>query len=99
MATEYINLRIKEMVNYAEELCEEHNIRYEFKYRSKYNSYIVYDYEPFCTDAFEPMLYMAGEREKIGFITHLITQRLNKIDFLESCLITTPVIKKGLFCK
>lgn len=99
MAIEYINLKIKEIVDYADELCNELGLRYNFKWQSKYVSYMVYDYEPFCTEGFEPMLYVVGKREKLEFIKYLITQRLNKIDFLEKCLITTPVMKKGLFCK
>lgn len=99
MATTYINLRVNEMVNYVEELCEEYKLKAEFKWCSKYNTYIAYTYEPFDTTGFEPMLYMSGEREKIEFVTYLIEQRLLKIDYLEKCLVANPVIKKGLFCR
>lgn len=99
MATEYINLRINEIRDYAEELCQEFNLKAEFSWHSKYNKYINFDYEPFDTSGFEPMLYMSGEREKIGFVTYLIEQRLLKIDYLEKCLVDNSIIKKGLFCR
>ena len=44
----------KDILDWLEDIIEENNSRIERKeWKSKYNSYVVYDYEPFCTDGFE----------------------------------------------
>ena len=44
----------KDIVIWLENIIDENNGRVERKeWKSKYNSYVVYDYEPFCTDGFE----------------------------------------------
>ena len=44
----------KDIVNWVEDIAEENNCKVERKeWKSKYNSYVVYDYEPFCSEGFE----------------------------------------------
>ena len=44
----------KDIVNWFENIAEENNCKIERKeWKSKYNSYVVYDYEPFCSEGFE----------------------------------------------
>ena len=44
----------KDIVEWIEDVAEENNCRIERKeWKSKYNSYVVYDYEPFCSEGFE----------------------------------------------
>ena len=44
----------KDMVDWVEDIADENNCRIERKeWKSKYNSYVVYDYEPFCSEGFE----------------------------------------------
>ena len=39
----------KDIVEWLEDIAEENNCRIEKKeWKSKYNSYVIYDYEPFC---------------------------------------------------
>ena len=44
----------KDIIDWFEDTVEETNCRVEKKeWKSKYNSYVTYDYEPFCSDGFE----------------------------------------------
>ena len=56
MQNKYLEIKNinKELVDWFEEIVDEHNCRVERKeWKSKYNSYVVYDYEPFCSEGFE----------------------------------------------
>ena len=57
----------------------------ETKWKSKYNSYVVYDYEPFCSDGFEIYLTITGEPNYLKFLKYLIEDRLKKEALLEAC--------------
>ena len=49
------------MLAWLEDIIEENNSRIERKeWKSKYNSYVVYDYEPFCTEGFEINLVISS---------------------------------------
>ena len=49
------------MLAWLEDVIEENNSRIERKeWKSKYNSYVVYDYEPFCTEGFEINLVISS---------------------------------------
>ena len=42
------------LLPWLEDVIEENNAKIERKeWKSKYNSYVIYDYEPFCSDGFE----------------------------------------------
>ena len=84
----------KEMVNWIEDIVEENNCRIERKeWKSKYNSYVVYDYEPFCSEGFEiNMLLSAFDISYLNFIKYLYNEKLSTIEYLENCA-KIPTIK------
>ena len=56
------------------------------EYRSKYNNYIVYDYEPKCIAGFKYYAEFEVSERYIDFVMYLITTRLDNINKLEGCL-------------
>ena len=54
----------------VEDIAEENNCRIERKeWKSKYNSYVVYDYEPFCSEGFEINILLSSfEMPYLNFI-------------------------------
>ena len=75
----------KEMIDWFENVAEENNCRIEKKeWKSKYNSYVTYDYEPFCSDGFEiNVIVSAGDINYLNFLKYLYTEKMNTIDFLK----------------
>ena len=57
----------------------------EKAWQSKYNSYVVYDYEPFCTEGFILNFKIVGNINQLQFLKVLIEQRLERIQQLEKC--------------
>ena len=44
----------RNIIDWVEDIADENNCKIERKeWKSKYNSYVVYDYEPFCSEGFE----------------------------------------------
>jgi len=78
----------KDIVAWLEEIVEENNSRVERKeWKSKYNSYVVYDYEPFCTDGFEINLVITSYDEAyLNFIKYLYEEKVSTIDYLNNCI-------------
>ncbi len=78
----------KDILDWLEEIIEENNGRIEKKeWKSKYNSYVVYDYEPFCTDGFEINLTISSYDEMyLYFIKYLYDEKVNTIDYLNACI-------------
>ena len=78
----------KEIINWLEDIVEENNGRIEKKeWKSKYNSYVVYDYEPFCTDGFEINLTITSFDEAyLHFIKYLYEEKISTIDYLNACI-------------
>ena len=62
---------IKEVIPWLEKTAHEYHAKIEKKeWRSKYNHYVVYDYEPFCADGFEITLVLScAEIEFLNFIS------------------------------
>ncbi|OGI01953.1 MAG: hypothetical protein A2Y25_03005 [Candidatus Melainabacteria bacterium GWF2_37_15] len=79
----------KDILHWLEKISLENNCRIEKKeWRSKYNSYVVYDYEPFCSDGFEISLTISSTtRNYLKFIQYLYENKLKNIEYLENCLI------------
>lgn len=77
----------KNIVDWLEDVIEENYGRIERKeWKSKYNSYVVYDYEPFCTDGFEINLVVtAHDIAYLNFIKYLYEEKLNTIEYLKAC--------------
>ena len=78
----------KNMVDWVEDIAEENNCRVERKeWKSKYNSYVVYDYEPFCSEGFEINLLLSSiDISYLNFIKYLYREKLSTIEFLDSCM-------------
>jgi len=78
----------KDMVVWLEDLAEEIGCRVERKeWKSKYNSYVVYDYEPFCTDGFEINLIITSyDAAYLNFIKYLYDEKISTIEYLNSCI-------------
>lgn len=78
----------KDILCWLEDIIEENNSRIEKKeWKSVYNSYVVYDYEPFCTDGFEINLTLISHNMAyLNFIRYLYEEKINTIDYLNSCI-------------
>ena len=78
----------KDIVAWLEDIVEENNSRVEGKeWKSKYNSYVVYDYEPFCTDGFEINLVITSyDQSYLDFIKYLYDEKVSTIEYLNSCI-------------
>ncbi len=78
----------RNLVDWLENIADEHNCRMERKeWKSKYNSYVVYDYEPFCSEGFEiNMLLSSIDISYLNFIKYLYTEKLNTIEYLNNCV-------------
>ena len=86
----------KEIIPWIENIVMENNSRVERKeWKSKYNSYVIYDYEPFCTDGFEiNMLITSFDSAYLTFINYLYNEKLNTIEYLNSCYAKSPIVVK-----
>ena len=84
----------KDIVDWVENVAEENNCRVERKeWKSKYNSYVVYDYEPFCSEGFEINLLLSSfDISYLNFIKYLYNEKLSTIEYLDNC-IKIPAIK------
>lgn len=78
----------KDIVSWLEDIIEENNSRIERKeWKSKYNSYVVYDYEPFCSDGFEINLLVSSyDYSYLNFIKYLYEEKVNTIEYLNNCI-------------
>ena len=78
----------KDILGWIEDVAEENNCKVERKeWKSKYNSYVVYDYEPFCSDGFEINLLLSStDISYLNFIKYLYKEKINTIDYLNSCI-------------
>lgn len=77
----------KNIIDWLEGIIEENYGRIERKeWKSKYNSYVVYDYEPFCTDGFEINLVITSHDQAfLNFIKYLYEEKVNTIEYLNAC--------------
>jgi len=80
----------KDILPWLEKVALENNCRIEKKeWISKYNSYVVYDYEPFCSDGFEISLTISSSSKNyLKFIQYLYENKLKTIDYLKNCLVS-----------
>ena len=85
----------KEFVDWLEDIADENNCKIERKeWKSKYNSYVVYDYEPFCSEGFEiNILFSSYDISYLNFIKYLYNEKVLTIEYLEKCA-KIPLLKK-----
>lgn len=78
----------KDMVTWLEDLAEEFNCRIDRKeWKSKYNSYVVYDYEPFCSDGFEINIILSStSKPHLNFLKYLYDNKISTLKYLDSCI-------------
>ena len=78
----------KELLTWFDNIVYENKCCIEKKeWKSKYNSYVVYDYEPFCTDGFEINLVITSYDEAyLNFIKYLYDEKVSTIDYLNNCI-------------
>lgn len=78
----------KDLLGWLEETALENNCQVEKKeWKSKYNSYVIYDYEPFCSDGFEINVTLSSHNVNyLNFLKFLYENKLNVIDYLNNCV-------------
>ncbi len=78
----------KNILPWFEDIIDENNCKIERKeWKSKYNSYVVYDYEPFCTEGFEINLVISSrQRQYLDFVKYLYDEKINTIEYLNNCI-------------
>jgi len=78
----------KNFLDWLEDIIDENNCKIERKeWKSKYNSYVIYDYEPFCTDGFEINLVVsAKDPAYLNFIKYLYNEKISTIEYLNNCI-------------
>ena len=78
----------KDILQWFEALIAENNCKIERKeWKSKYNSYVVYDYEPFCSDGFEINVTISSyDINYVNFLKFLFENKVRTIEFLKGCL-------------
>ena len=86
----------KEIIPWLEETALENNCLIDKKeWKSKYNSYVVYDYEPFCSDGFEINLQISSHnRAYLDFIKYLYDEKIHTLDYLKNCMENPSYVKK-----
>lgn len=86
----------KDVINWLETVVLENNGKVERKeWKSKYNSYVIYDYEPFCTDGFEINLLISSfDNSHLNFIKYLYDEKINTIEYLNNCIEKSAYVSK-----
>lgn len=51
-ATIIIDADHEELISFVEKLLDESGITYKVQWKSKYDEFVIYDYEPFCTEGY-----------------------------------------------
>lgn len=78
----------RELTNWFESVIQENKCNIERKeWKSKYNSYVVYDYEPFCSDGFEiNYLVSSFDYSYLNFVRYLYDEKKKTLKYLDTCL-------------
>ncbi len=78
----------RDILPWLEDIIEENNCRLERKeWQSKFNSYVVYDYEPFCADGFEINIVVSSrDASYLNFIKYLYDEKVSTIEYLNNCI-------------
>ncbi len=78
----------KEILPWLENIAVEYRCKIEKKeWKSKYNNYVIYDYEPFCSDGFEINVTLSSyQSEFLNFVRYLYDNKIQTIGYLKNCL-------------
>lgn len=79
----------KGAIDWLEDIASEYHCRIEKKeWKSKYNQYVVYDYEPFCSDGFEIIVTISSRCPNfLNFVRYLYELKMQTINYLEGCIL------------
>jgi hypothetical protein len=73
----------------VEEILNNEDVDYTVIWQSKYNSYVSYDYAPFCQEGFMLNYYIKGKPEYLEYLQYVIQKALDETDnnkeFLNKC--------------
>lgn len=72
--------------SFITDLLNEYSIEYTELYTSKYNTYVVYEHEPFCIEGFYYSVDVNGKPEVINFIDYLIKHHIENIEKLNKLI-------------
>lgn len=78
-----------DILKWLENVAEENNCTIEKReWKSKYNNYVIYEYEPFCPEGFTiNLLISSSAYEYINFVRYLYENKVSVINYLERCVI------------
>ena len=78
----------KDIIDWFEYIAEENNCRIEKKeWKSKYNNYVIYDYEPFCSEGFEINVLLSSiDMSYLNFVKFLYNEKINTLEYLNNCI-------------
>ena len=84
----------RDIIDWVEDIADENNCKIERKeWKSKYNSYVVYDYEPFCSEGFEiNILFSSPDISYLNFLKYLYNEKISTIEYLNNCA-QIPLVK------
>ena len=60
----------------VEEILNNEDVDYTVIWQSKYNSYVSYDYAPFCQEGFMLNYYIKGKPEYLEYLQHIIQKKI-----------------------
>ena len=85
---EFKNVK-KTMLDWLEDTAQEYHCKVEKKeWKSKYNHYVVYDYEPFCSEGFEIIVTVSSKYPQfLNFVRYLYELKMQTINYLEGCML------------
>ena len=85
---EFLNVN-NDLLKWLENIVIENNCKIERKeWKSKYNNYVIYEYEPFCPEGFTiNVLISSYEFEYINFVRYLYDLKIKMINHLERCIV------------
>ncbi len=78
----------KNLMDWLKQIVLENNCKVEQElWKSEYNSYVVYDYQPFCSDGFLVFFVITSNcYQNIEFINYLYKKKLKTLNYLQDCL-------------
>lgn len=82
-----IKIKNELIKNYVIELAIENMCSIKEQWHSRYNKYMIYDYEPFCNDGYDCILTIQGKEEIIKYIGYLLEKRIKEVDLLNNCIL------------
>ena len=59
----------------------------EIKWKNKYYSHVIYEFEPTYSDDFEVFLTVSSsDKNSLDFVKYLYTEKLKTIEYFNTCL-------------